>query len=111
MPADRHPRPGPRPPVRARLKRAELLLVCGKCLKRHRDGKALRRALKEAGAEGGRRTRLVRTACLGLCPARAVALAGAESLARGELVVLAEPGDAAAAVAMLRGLSCEADPG
>lgn len=96
---------GPRPVARARLKRAEILLVCGKCLKRHRDGRALRRALKDAAIDGpsGRRPKLVRTACLGLCPGRAVALASAATLARGELVVLAEPGAAAAAVEALRG--------
>jgi hypothetical protein len=90
-----------RPVIRARLKRPEILLACGKCLRRHRDGKALRRALKEAARAGGR-TRIVRAGCLGLCPGRGVAVASAATLARGEVVVLARPEDAEAALAALR---------
>lgn len=85
----------------ARAGRRPLILVCGKCLKRHGDGKAVRRALKDAAGEGGRKPRLVRSACLGLCPKRAVVAASAATLARGEVVLLRGPEEAPAAIGAL----------
>ena len=73
------------------------ILVCGKCLK-GRDGKAMRRGLKAAAKSRAGKVRIVRTACLGVCPKRAVAMASARTLARRELVVLREGGSAAAAL-------------
>jgi hypothetical protein len=90
----------PRPVARVvRAGRRPLILVCGKCLKRHGEGKAVRRALKEAARDS--RPRLVRSACLGLCPKRLVVAASAATLSRGEVVLIAGPGDAAAAAAVL----------
>lgn len=83
--------------VVARPKWTSAILVCGKCLKGV-DGKAMRRDLKAAAKGRTGKVRIVRTACLGLCPKRAVAMASAGSLARRELVVLREGGSAAAAL-------------
>lgn len=73
------------------------ILVCGKCLKGV-DGKAMRRDLKAAARSRTGKVRIVRTACLGVCPRRAVAMASARTLARRELVVLREGRSAAAAL-------------
>ena len=91
---------------RARTRGAGPLFVCGKCLKRVPDGKAFRRALKEAardrvealaaqgraaqGRSGSRKVRVVRTSCLGLCPKRAVVLASAATLGSGEMLIVAD---------------------
>lgn len=83
--------------VVARPKWTAAILVCGKCLKGV-DGKAMRRGLKAAAKGRTGKVRLVRTACLGLCPKRAVAMASAATLARRELVVLREGGSADAAL-------------
>ena len=82
-----------------------LVFVCGKCLKRHPDGKAVRAALKaEARSCAGRRkVRIVKTGCVGLCPRRALVLASGATLAAGEMLVVRAPAEAAAAVARLLG--------
>ncbi|CAN5493716.1 hypothetical protein BH11PSE4_BH11PSE4_43260 [soil metagenome] len=87
--------------VTARLRRAPPVFVCKKCLGRVADGKALRKALKSelmkrGSANGGKPPRVVLTGCLGICPKRAVVVASAGTMARGEVILLA---DAAAAVA------------
>lgn len=87
------------------------IFACGKCLKGMRDGKTMRRALADAVERQGlrddpaaprkRRPRVVRTACLGLCPKRACVLTSAATLARGEALIVADPGDVPDAVARL----------
>ena len=81
----------------ARPRWAGAVLVCGKCLKRHREGKAMRQALKAGAGEA----RIVRTACLKLCPKRAVVAASAATLAAGEVVLLRDEGDVALAMPRL----------
>ena len=91
--------PSPRAPDAcvkvARIRRAGPIFVCGKCLKRAPEGKALRQALKDAAAERAttirgraRKPRIVRTSCLGLCPKRAVAVASPATLAAGEILIV-----------------------
>ena len=65
------------------------VLVCGKCLKRHDGGKALRRALKQEA--GG--ARIIRASCFKLCPKRAVAVASAATLLAGEVLLLRDEAD------------------
>lgn len=74
---------------KARLRRVPIF-VCGKCLKRHGDGKALRRALKTHAKACD--AKLVRSACLGVCPKAAVVVVTRRSLegGRAELVATAE---------------------
>ena len=75
------------------------VFVCGKCLKRHDDGKSLRQALKaevktrsgdSATKHGAKnyKVRIVKTACLGLCPRGAVILASATTLASGDVLLV-----------------------
>jgi hypothetical protein len=85
----------------AKAGRRDLLLVCGECVRRAEGGTATARALKAAAGEAGRPVRVVRTACLGLCPKRAVAVASGATLARGRLAVVAGPEAAARAVDLL----------
>lgn len=73
-----------------RLKRRETVFVCGKCLKRHLDGKAMRKALKARAKAVD--AKVVRTSCLGVCPKRAVAVATRESLIAGRAFVLSDTG-------------------
>ena len=83
------------------------ILVCAKCARKHEDGKAIRRALKDEAAErlpaatGKRKMKIIKTACLGLCPKNAVVAASAVSLAAGEVVLLRGERDVAAALARL----------
>lgn len=102
--------PVPRSPRVVQPRWSDAVLVCGKCLKRHPDGKAVRRALKDAVAArapevrvGRKRekVRLVKTTCLGLCPKRALVLASAASLSRREVVLLHGTREASDAVAQL----------
>src|SRR3954470_18440202 len=93
------------PVVTARLRRAPVL-VCRKCLGRVADGKALRKALKSelklrSTGDGGKPPRVVLTGCLGICPKRAVAVASAATIARGQVLLLADADAAAAAAATL----------
>jgi predicted metal-binding protein len=81
--------------VAARLRRAPPVLVCKKCLGRVADGKVLRKALKSelkrrGLADGARPPRVVLTGCLGICPKRAVVVASAGTMARGEVLLLAD---------------------
>ncbi len=92
--------------VTARLRRAPPVLVCKKCLGRVVDGKALRKALKAElkrpdVAQSGKPPRVVLTICLGICPKRAVVAAGTATMARGEVLLLADAGSAAEAAAKL----------
>lgn len=69
----------------ARLRRAPIF-VCGKCLKRHGDGKAVRRALKARAKDCG--AKLVRTGCLGICPKRAVVTVTRRTLDGGKVALV-----------------------
>lgn len=96
----------PSDPVVARLRRRTPILVCRKCLKRAPQGGALRKALKAAlkqrrDDDSKRKPRLVMASCFGLCPKRAVVVASAATLARGECLLLAKEGDAEKAAAVL----------
>jgi predicted metal-binding protein len=89
-----------------RPRRAAPVLVCRKCLKRIADGKNLRRTLKselkeQSAARGSRRPRVVMTECLDICPKRAVVVASAATLARGEYLLLGSSEGAAEAAALL----------
>ena len=77
---------------RARLRRAPIF-VCGKCLKRHKDGKAIRRALKMRAGDCD--AKLVRSACLGVCPKAAVIVVTSRSLGDGRAELVATVEDAA----------------
>ena len=84
-------------------RRPQPIFVCKKCLGRIDDGKALRRGLKSetkrlAQERGEKPTRVVLTSCLGICPKRAVVVASAATLQRGEYLLLAD-GDSAAKAA------------
>jgi predicted metal-binding protein len=90
----------------ARPKRPPPVLICGKCLSRIKDGKQVKQALKaelkqQASARGGKRAKLVTTACLGICPKRAVVTASAATLERGEYVLVGDLEEAIEAVAVL----------
>ncbi len=95
-----------------------VLLICGKCVKRCPDGKALRRTLKEAARERlaaasggepgdgpagkrGGKPRVMKVACLGLCPKRALVVASPATLASGEVVLVRGEADVAAAISRL----------
>ncbi len=88
-----------------RLRRGATILLCGKCLKRHADGKALRRAVKTearaAADPASGKVRIVKIGCLGLCPRRAVVVASAAGLARGEVMLVREAGAVADALPRL----------
>ena len=80
-------------------RRPQPIFVCKKCLGRIDDGKALRRGLKSeakrlGAARGTKPPRVVLTSCLGICPKRAVVVASAATLQRGEYLLLAD-GDSA----------------
>ena len=70
------------------------ILVCGKCLKRHPDGKALRQGLKaevKARAKAsmtGRKARIVKVACVKLCPKHAVVVASGATLSTGDVMLV-----------------------
>ncbi len=92
-------------PRAVRLRGATILL-CGKCLKRHVDGKGLRRAVKSeakarAAEPGSGKVRVVKVGCLGLCPRRAVVVASAAGLARGEVVLVRDATEVPQALARL----------
>ena len=94
------------PVVTARLRRPAPVLVCKKCLGRVADGTALRKALKSelkrrGSADGTKPPRVVLTSCLGICPKRAVVVASAATMARGEVLLLADAGTVAAAAEKL----------
>ena len=94
-----------------RLRWQDVIVVCGKCLKRHDEGKAVRRALKaEVKAYTGdgakvRKTRVVRTGCLGICPRGAVVVASAPLLAAGEVMLVRDADEVAEGLSRLRGLN------
>ncbi len=91
----------------ARPKRPPPVLICGKCLSKIDSGKKLKQALKAelknaAASHSGKRPKLVTTSCLGICPKRAVVTASAETLAKGEYVLVTDAKSASEAMARLR---------
>ena len=92
-------------PIVARSRRASPLLVCKKCLKRCSKGDGIRRELKlelEGRAPAGKKaSRLVSTACFGICPKRAVVLASARTLHRNEYMLVSRRRDVQGALASL----------
>lgn len=94
--------------VTIRPRRAMPILVCRKCLSRIADGRKLKSALKKQvklrGAAGRvKRPKVVATSCLGICPKRAVAVASAVTLQRGEYLLLDDCAQAADALETLMG--------
>lgn len=90
----------------AKMKRPSPILICAKCVRRADDGRAIRKALKDAlalkGETVGRKApRLVQTKCMGLCPKRAVTVASGATLARGEMLVVRRVSDLPEAVHVL----------
>ncbi|MGU3359409.1 (2Fe-2S) ferredoxin domain-containing protein [Methylobacterium sp. M6A4_1b] len=87
-------RSGTARPVRIRLARAgfsELVLVCGKCVKRQglKKGSVRRQLRRELKARvTARKLRVVEVGCLGPCPKRALAVATADSLAKQRIHLL-----------------------
>ncbi len=89
-----------------RPRRPKPILICKKCLKRVSNGSMLKRALKSevkrrADERTGKRPRIVATGCFGICPKRAVVLASAATLNRGEYLLLADADLSADAAAIL----------
>lgn len=79
----------------ARLRRATPVLVCQKCLSRVDDGHGFKRRLKSglkqrSDALAVKAPRVVLTKCLGICPKRAVVVASASTLGRGEYLLLTD---------------------
>jgi hypothetical protein len=81
-------------PMIVKSRRANLVLVCRKCLKRAADGKSVKRGLKAElkgrGAKKSQRPRLILTNCFGVCPKRAVVTASAHTLRRGEFLLVSD---------------------
>jgi len=81
-------------PMSVKSRRANLVLVCRKCLKRADDGKGVKRGLKAElkgrGAKKNQRPRLILTNCFGVCPKRAVVTASAHTLRRGEFLLISD---------------------
>lgn len=83
------------------------ILVCGKCLKRHENGKDLRQGIKaelkeRAAAHPTRRNvRIIKIACIGLCPRRAVVLASPKIMSAGEVMLVRDARDLAVALPRL----------
>jgi predicted metal-binding protein len=89
-----------------RLRRAEPILVCKKCLKRIDGGSKLKRALKSevkrrGATQAKRRSRIVMTGCFGICPKRAVVVASGSTLRRGEYLLLPDVDSGTEAVTLL----------
>ncbi len=99
----------PDPETRARAVKPRwggAIVVCSKCLRKHDEGKALRRVLKSetkrvAAASGTRRIRVIKAACLGVCPKRAIVVASPSTLAAGEVLLVRTESEMAAALPRL----------
>jgi predicted metal-binding protein len=94
------------PLVTIKSRRRGPVLVCKKCLKRVEGGDKLRRRLKSelkrnGAAQKNRRPRLVLTSCFGICPKRAVVMASANTLRRGEFILLSDAESVEDAAAVL----------
>jgi predicted metal-binding protein len=85
---------------------AGAVFICGKCLKRHKDGKAVRKALKTeaqnvAAERSSGKVRIVKTACVGLCPRQAVVVSSAVTLFQGEVLIVSDAKAASWSIARL----------
>ncbi|MGA7806738.1 (2Fe-2S) ferredoxin domain-containing protein [Bradyrhizobium sp.] len=92
--------------VTIRPRRSEHVLLCKKCLSRVENGGKLKRSLKSElkkrrSGKKTRRPRLVLTSCLGICPKRAVVMASASTLRRGEFLLLSDSRSVAGAADVL----------
>jgi predicted metal-binding protein len=90
----------------ARPRRPGPILICRKCMKRVGNGSELKRALKSelkrrSAARSERKPRVVATGCFGICPKRAVVLASAATLNRGDYLLLSDADGSAEAAAIL----------
>jgi predicted metal-binding protein len=89
-----------RPLRTVELRRPGPVLVCRKCLKRKTGGGKLKQRLKaglQEHSEGQRkrRSRLVLTNCLGICPKEAAVAFSPAAFARGEVVLIGDSSKAA----------------
>ena len=92
--------------VTIRPRRPAPILVCKKCLKRLEDGREIKRALKSelkrrSGTLGIKRSRVILTGCLDICPKRAVVVASGATLNRGEYLLVADSSGVAEAAEIL----------
>jgi predicted metal-binding protein len=92
--------------ITVRPRRLEPVLICKKCLKRAGDGSRLKRALKSelkrrTVLAGDKKPRIVAVGCFGICPKRAVVVASAATLQRGDYLLLADADASAEAAALL----------
>ncbi len=71
-----------------RIKRREIVFVCGKCLRRHDDGKAIRKTLKTRAKAVD--AKMVRASCFGVCPKHAIAIVTRTSMATGRVLILTD---------------------
>ena len=83
-----------------------IVLVCAKCVRKHDEGKAIHRVLKTearraAAAAGKRKIRVIKTACLGLCPKRAIVVGSPATLAEGDVLLVRTESEMAAALPRL----------
>lgn len=82
------------------------MFVCRKCLKRSDDAKgiktAIKHATKRAQRPGVKPSRVVMTACFGLCPKRAVVVTGGTGAARGEYCLVSSANEVDGALALLQ---------
>jgi hypothetical protein len=81
------------------------VFVCRKCLKRSRDAKEIKRALKSEMKRraGGRLkpARVIQTSCFGICPKRAVVVIGGIAAGKGDYALVSSASEATAAVERL----------
>ena len=94
------------PVATVRPRRPRPILICRKCLKRVGNGSGLKRALKSelkrrSAARSEKKPRVVATGCFGICPKRAVVLASAATLNRGDYLLLTDTDGIAEAAAIL----------
>ena len=91
--------------VVVRPRRAPPIFVCRKCLKRSRDAKEIKRALKsETKRRAGDRLkpgRVIQTRCFGIGPKRAVVLTGGAAAGNGDYVLISSATEATAAITRL----------
>lgn len=91
--------------VIVRPRRASPVFVCRKCLKRSRDPKGIKRALKsETKRHAGDRlkpARVIQTSCFGICPKRAVVVTGGAAAGNGDYVLISSASEAESAIMRL----------
>lgn len=94
------------PPALVKPRRPAPVFVCRKCLKRSDDAREIKTAIKHATKRalrpGDKPSRVVMTACFGLCPKRAVVVTGGTGAARGEYCLVSSADEVDGALALLR---------